>query len=116
MRSFAAARHRLPLWPGFVNDVERSFRCAAEALESSSFDNVADAGLAGLCAEAERHLLRTRTRSAQQRREGVHHPSHRVQIVFQLVVSKRFHDHPGSIARERLAYMSGRPNRISHIM
>src|SRR5579863_7267020 len=51
---------------GFVHDVERRFRRATEAAESSRAHNLPDLFLAGLRAQAQPHFLRPRAWRAKQ--------------------------------------------------
>src|SRR5581483_4167621 len=99
-----------------VNDVERSFCCAAEAAEARFGNNFADARFSSLCAQTQPDFLRTRAGRAQQRGERVVHASDWIQIVLQIVFSIRLDDHPCAVFCQRLAHIRGRADRIAHVV
>ena len=52
-------------WASFIDDVKGCFRSSPETAEAGRGDNFANAFFAGLCAQAQRDFLRTRTGRAQ---------------------------------------------------
>ena len=81
----------------FVDDVERCLGCPPKARESCPGYNFSDSRFPCLRAQAKPNLLRSGTGRTEQGGERVINPSDGIQVVFQLVVGKRFHDHPRSI-------------------
>ena len=85
-------------------------------LKPARRDDVADPRLARLRPEREADLLGQRRRRAQQRREPVERPPHRVQVVLDAVARVRLDDHPRPIRRERRANVPGCADRVAHVV
>ena len=84
--------------------------------EPAGHDHVPDSGLAGLGAEGQAHLLGERGRRAQQRRERVVGAPDRVEVVLDAVAGLRLDDHPGAPRGERRVHVTGRADRIAHVV
>src|SRR5215475_3214954 len=78
----------------FEDHVERRLCCPTKALEPRFSRNLAQSGFARLRTKAEGHFLRERRWCANERRSVIKDASDRVEVVFQMVMSKRLDDHP----------------------
>src|SRR5215210_3775231 len=78
-------------WLGtcFVDEVERRLSCPSEAGEAGIRDDLADRSLAGLGTQRVPATLGQGARHAQEGREVVVHPPHRVHVVGHVVVRER---------------------------
>src|SRR5256886_15443966 len=61
------------------------------------------------------HLLRQRSRCANESRCAVEGTSDRIEIVLELVAGERFHDHPSAVFLESAADVRGSAGGIAHI-
>ena len=83
-------------------EVERGLGGAAERAEAGFGEHLAQAGLAGLGAEAAADILGQRVRRADERRRGVEHPPDRVAVVLEAVAGERLDEQHGAVVGERL--------------
>src|SRR5215470_2836505 len=70
---------RVSLRPGLDHQVERRSRRPPHAREARFLEHAAETRLTRLSAEREPHLLRERSRRADERRDGVEETADRVQ-------------------------------------
>src|SRR6185295_18390572 len=101
---------------GFKDEIEGSLAGAPEACETTRDGNRSQTSLSRLSSEAERHLLRERSRRADQSRRAVEGSSPGIQVVFELIVRERLDYHPRAIRFQGFEDVSRRAHRIAHVV
>lgn len=93
------------LRPSFEHHIEWSFRCTPEPCKSAGHDDIPDAGLTRLRAEAETNFLGERCRNANHGRSRIVDAPDWVQVGCNIIVSEGLDNHPRTIRSEGVIHM-----------
>src|SRR5580700_6874898 len=104
------------LWPSLKDQIKWRLCGPPEAAEAGRSDDFLHLLLACLSAQTHPHLLRSRARCAQQRRERIVDTPHGIQIVLKVIIRERLDDHPGTVVAQGSADVGGSPDWVSHVV
>ena len=100
----------------FEDHVERRLGRAAEPLEARFSRDLAQSAFSRLSTEPQGHFLRERCRCANECRSMIEDAPDRIEIVLQIVMSKRLNDHPRPVVGQRFFDMLARAHGVTHVM